>query len=113
MAIGLMRDTITIKSKTITKDSQGFQTETLTTIVSCRAYREGRHGSAAWRNRAAYTDATESFTIRNPATNIDTSMIIENRGKTFEIVSIENVKGRGMYLEILAKAVEPNGSINY
>ncbi len=27
----------------------------------------------------------------------------------FNITSVENVKGRGMYLEVLAKEVEPSG----
>lgn len=107
--IGQMRETISIKTRTITKDSEGFTSESLSTILTARAYVEGRHGSAVWRNRAAFTDATEAFTIRKPSVDIKNDMVIEWRGTVYEIDSVEDVKGRGMWLEILAKAVTPNG----
>ena len=30
-------------------------------------------------------------------------------GDRFEITSVEDVKGRGMYLEVMAKVVKPGG----
>lgn len=113
MAIGQMRESIEIKSKTITFDTSGFQTETYTTVLSARAYVEGRHGSSTWKNRAAFTNATDSFTIRKPGVTITTAMLIDFNGKTYTIESIEDVKGRGMYLEILAKVVEKSGQHSY
>jgi hypothetical protein len=36
-------------------------------------------------------------------------MVIIHSDKRFEITSIEDVKGRGMYIEVLAKEVVPSG----
>jgi hypothetical protein len=36
-------------------------------------------------------------------------MVLVCDGDRFEITSVENVKGRGMYLEVLAKEVKPSG----
>lgn len=92
------------------KDSEGFQTEFDNIVASVRAYREGRHGNEKWANRAVFTEATDLFRIRRiPGLTITTAMVVMNQGIRFEITSIEDVKGRGMYLEILAKEVNPSG----
>ena len=109
MALGRMLTPITINSVTNSPDSEGFPTITRTPVVSCKAYREGRHGSEAWRNRAACTDATDLFVIRDPHVTIKTDMEIVCGEQTFQITSVENVKGRGMYLEILGREVVPSG----
>jgi hypothetical protein len=36
-------------------------------------------------------------------------MVVVNEDSRFEITSIEDVKGRGMYLEVLAREVVPGG----
>ena len=79
-------------------------------LKSIRAYREGRHGTEKWANRAAFTDATDLFRIRKvPDFTPTTDMLIEYKGEMFEITSVEDVKGRGMYIEILARQVKPSG----
>ena len=91
-------------------DSEGFKSETEVWLKSIRAYREGRHGSERWANRAAFTDATDLFRFRtSPDFAPTTDMFIEHKGERFEITSIEDVKGRGMYIEILAREVKPSG----
>ena len=40
-----------------------------------------------------------------PGMTITTDHIILSQGEKFEIVSVEDVKGRGMYVEVLAKKV--------
>ena len=88
------------------KDSEGFSTESHVVIASIRAYREGRHGNQKWANRAAFSEATDLFCFRCiPGMPITTAMTILNNGERFEITSVENVKGKGMYIEVLAKAV--------
>ena len=109
MALGRMTTRIAIKSKTITTDSEGFQTEALSLVASVRAYREGRHGSEAWRNRASFTDATDMFIFRDPHVAITTAMVVVCGEQTFEITSVENVKGRGMYIQVLGREVVPSG----
>ena len=107
MALGQMTGFADIIALTETRDSEGFVTETETTLASVRCYREGRHGSEKWANLAAFSEATDLFRIRViPGVPVTTEHFIVYGGEKFNITSVENVKGRGMYLEILAKKVE-------
>jgi hypothetical protein len=36
-------------------------------------------------------------------------MVLSHSDKKFEITSVEDIKGRGMYIEVLAKEVIPSG----
>ena len=108
MSYGKMNGFIKILKKIKTKDSDGFIVESTEVLHSIRAYREGRHGNETWANRASFTSATDLFRFRViPNFEVTTSMIIECDGSKFEIYSVENVKGRGMYIEVLATKVEP------
>ena len=70
----------------------------------------GRHGSEKWANRTTFTEATDLFIIRAiPGTKLSTDMTILCDDENFEITSIEDVKGKNMYIEILAKKVTQNG----
>ena len=101
---------IDIIEKRIQKDPEGFKVQTDEVIASVRAYREGRHGSERWANRASFTDATTLFRFRSiPGITVTTAMVIACEDDRFEITSVEDVKGRGMYVEVLAKEVEPSG----
>lgn len=92
------------------KDSEGFKTEVDNIVASVRAYREGRHGNEKWANRASFSEATDLFRFRHiPGLTITTSMALIHNDKRFEITSVEDVKGRGMYIEVLAKEVVPSG----
>lgn len=86
------------------KDSEGFSTSVDEVLASVRVYREGRHGSQRWANLAAFSEATDLFRFRClPGLTVTTDHIIVSGGERFEITSVENVKGRGMYTEVLAK----------
>ena len=108
MSYGKVNGFIKILKKIKTKDSDGFIVESTEVLHSIRAYREGRHGNETWANRASFTSATDLFRFRIiPKFEVTTSMIIECDGSLFDIYSVEDVKGRGMYIEVLAKKVEP------
>lgn len=110
MSFGKMNTFIDIVEKTTIKDSEGFSTETDNILVSVRAYREGRHGNEKWANRATFSEATDLFRFRcQPGITVTTAMVIVCDDGRFEITSVEDVKGRGMYLEVLAKEVKPSG----
>lgn len=110
MSFGKMNKFIEITQKQITLDDEGFQTETDVVLARVRAYREGRHGSEKWANRAAFSEATDLFRFRTiPSLTVTTDMRLLCDGSVFEITSVEDVKGRGMYIEALAKAVQPSG----
>ena len=88
------------------KDSEGFATQLEVTLASVRVYREGRHGSERWANLAAFSEATDLFRFRViPGVTVTTEHFIVFEGERFDITSVENVKGRGMYIEVLAKKV--------
>ena len=110
MSFGKMNTKIRIISKEKILDDEGFSHMEETIVAEVRAYREGRHGSKKWANMAQFSDATELFQIRViPGIEITKDMQIICEGRTFEIKSTENVKGRGMYLEILAREVVASG----
>ena len=89
------------------KDEEGFSTQGDIVLASVRAYREGRHGNQKWANRAAFSEATDLFRFRTiPNLAITTAMAIVCDGERFDITSVEDVSGRGMYVEVLAKKVE-------
>ncbi len=88
------------------KDSEGFTTTADEILASVRVYREGRHGSERWANLAAFSEATDLFRFRIiPGLTITTDHILVCEDGRFEITSVEDVKGRGMYTEVLAKKV--------
>ncbi len=110
MSFGKMNTQIQITQKQVTLDDEGFQTESDVVAATVRAYREGRHGSEKWANRAAFSEATDLFRFRTiPGVRISTDMRLFCDGIVFEITSVEDVKGRGMYIEALAKEVQPSG----
>lgn len=104
MSYGKMNTFADIVSTTQTKDSEGFSVPADEILASIRVYREGRHGSQRWANLAAFSEATDLFRFRVvPGIEITTSHILVCDDGRYDIVSVENVKGRGMYLEVLAK----------
>ena len=106
MSFGKMNTLIEIVQPQTVKDAEGFSTERAVVLASVRAYREGRHGNQKWANRAAFSEATNLFRFRCiPGITITTDMAIICADERFEITSVENVKGKGMYIEVLAKAV--------
>lgn len=91
------------------KDSEGFTSDGETTLAELRVYREGRHGSERWANLAAFSEATDLFRFRSvPGLTVTTEHFLVCDGERFNIISVEDIKGRGMYTEILARKVVPS-----
>ena len=110
MSFGKMNTFIDIIEKVTINDWEGFSTEIDNIVATIRAYREGRHGTEMWANRATFSEATDLFRFRCiPGVTITTAMLIVSDDGRFEITSVEDVKGRGMYTEVLAKEVKPSG----
>ncbi len=110
MSFGKMNVRISIVMESITKDAEGFATKTEIILAPMCAYREGRHGSQKWVNRAAFSEATDLFRFRViPSLTVTTAHMVICGNDRFEITSVADVKGRGMYLEVLAKKVTPDG----
>ena len=104
-----MRHFIEILSTESQKDSHGFTTSTDTVLAKIRAYKETRHGNTAWRNRAAFSNANALFRFRTiPRITITTAMFIRSDDERYNIISVEDIRGRSMYVEVLAELVTPS-----
>lgn len=109
MSFGRMDTFIDIMEQRKVLDSDGFSSMQDVTVASVRAYREGRHGSEKWANMAAFSEATDLFRFRViPGLTITTAMSLVCGGERFQITSVEDVRGKGMYIEVMAKAVNPS-----
>ena len=104
-----MRHFIEIISTEPDKDSMGFTKQNEIVLVKVRAYMETRHGNTAWRNRAAFSNANALFRFRTvPDLAVTTAMFIRSGNERYNIVSVEDIRGRGMYVEVLAELVTPS-----
>jgi head-tail adaptor len=98
---------IDIISTTPTKDAEGFITHGDNIVASVRAYFEPKNSTEKWSNMAQFSEATALFRFRKlPSVTVTTSMVITCDTGRYEILSVEDVKQRGMYLEILARKIE-------
>ncbi len=109
MSFGKMNTFIDIISTEPVKDAEGFVSHGDNLMVSVRAYKEERHGNEAWKNRASFSTASALFRFRKiPGVQIETDMVIVCDTGRYNIVSVEDVKGKGMYIEALAEKIEPS-----
>jgi hypothetical protein len=108
MGFGKMNCFCEIISNAPVRDAEGFTVNTDHVLASIRAYREDRHGNVTWANRAAFSAASALFRFRViPGLTVDPSMFIVCEDGRYRINSVENVRGRGMYYEVLAEKLEP------
>ena len=106
MSIGRMSSFIEIVSNEPVKDSEGFVINGSMTLASVRAYKEERHGNEKWANRAAFSTATVLFRFRKiPGLTVTTAMFIVCGDERYNIISVEDIKGRGMYVEALVTII--------
>ncbi len=114
MSFGKMNSFIEIVSAKNVTDSEGFSKRKETILANVRAYKEERHGNKVWANMAAFSEATALFRFRKiPGVNITTKLLILHDGVRYDIVSVENVKGKNMYIEVLVKKSEASCPTNY
>lgn len=111
MGLGLMNKPAKLCEKTLVTDSEGFSSQRVAVLADIRVFVEGRHGSERWANLAAFSEATELFRFRKiPNVKVTTKQYIIFEDEEYDILSVEDVKGRNMYIEVLAKkAVASNG----
>lgn len=107
MSYGKMNTFIDIVSAAPAKDADGFVTSGDHVVASVRAYKEERHGNERWANMAAFSEATALFRFRKiPGIEVNASLFIVCSDGRYRIVSAEDVRGRGMYIEVLAEKQE-------
>jgi len=100
---------IHIVSLTPVTDAEGYAQMHETVLASVRAYMEMRHGNEVWKNRAAFSEATCLFRFRViPGLTVTTSHAISCNNVRYRILSVEDVRGRGAYIEVLADTIKPS-----
>ncbi len=110
MSYGKMNTTIDIISTELVKDAEGFVTTGDHILASVKAYKETRNTSARWEriiSNAAFSSVTAMFRFRKiPGLTVDTTLFISDADGRYNILSAEDVRGRGMYVEVLAEKLE-------
>ena len=108
MSFGMMQTFVEIYSTNSVKDEEGFVTKEEVLLLKTRAYKENRHGNEAWKNRASFTTATALFRFRKPPViDISTThvLVCKGKGEKYNILSVEDIREKGMYVEVLAEKV--------
>lgn len=110
MAFGKMNTKIQILSTEQVKDKDGFTVDVETVLASIHAYKEVRNTSARWERiigNAAFSGVNALFRFRKvPELTVATSHFITDLEGRYNIVSSEDVRGRNMYVEVLAEKIE-------
>ena len=105
-----MNTLIDIISTDPVKDAEGFVTKGDNILASVKAYREVRNTTAKWERiigNAAFSSVTAMFRFRKiPGLTVTTSHFISEADGRYNIISAEDVRGRGMYVEVLAEKLE-------
>ncbi len=109
MSFGKVNSFINIVASVPSKDAEGFAVNADKPLATVRAYKEEKHGSEAWKNRAALSSASALFRFRRiPSLTVTTDMFILCNGERYNIVSVDDVRSRGLYIETLAEKHEPS-----
>lgn len=104
MSFGKMNVPIQILSVHYVKDKDGFAQPQEEILACVRAYKEDKNTTEKWTNRAVLQDASALFRFRViPNLNITTEMVIDCFVGRYNILSIENVRGKNMYLEVVGR----------
>ena len=107
LRLGRLSGKMNVYRKIKTQDADGFTVQTEELMFTVRCYREGRLGGTSEANLTLQTAATDIFQVEAiPGFEFTREYLIEHNGQRFEILDVDAVKGRGFYVEILAKRLE-------
>jgi SPP1 family predicted phage head-tail adaptor len=103
MNIGKMNMRIEIILPTSVTDSEGFSAVNDVVVANVRAAREEKLSEAAVNSATAAVSKTV-FTMRKiPNVDITTDNIIVCCDRRYNIISVDNCKGHGMYVTVTAE----------
>ena len=108
MEIGDLRHRITFQKKTTIINDNGFEIETWENVKMVWAAVSNLHGREYFAAAAVQAESTVKFTIRYTP-DIDTTMQILFRNKSYNIIAIDNIKYKNHFIEIKAKEVGGGG----
>ena len=104
MSIGDLNTPIQILRLRFGRDRDGFPTESEELVACVRAKAEMRNATEKWNGRAVLRDASAVFTFRRiPHIEITTDMVIVCGADRYNIISVENVRNRNLYTQVVAR----------
>ena len=104
MSISDLNTPIQILRLRFGRDRDGFQTESEEIIACVRARAETKNATEKWSNRTVLREASAIFTFRwIPHIDITTDMVIVCGADRYNILSVENVRGRNLYTQVVAR----------
>lgn len=107
MSFGKLNTFIDIINTEPVKDSEGFATTGDVIIAKVRAYFEQKNSTEKWTNMAQNSNVNALFRLRViPNITLTDKHIIICDGKRYNIFSVENVRGRNMYFEVLWVSID-------
>lgn len=105
MNAGKYNHKIVISEIVTEKDKDGFPVDTKRQVLAPYANIKTTRGMTIIANNSDFEKAYTNFTIRFPKTTITREMLIDFRGKTYEIQYLNNINEANVELEIQAKEV--------
>ncbi len=96
---GELRTRITIETRTASADAGGFPSASWTTLASVWAKWTNLHGSEVWAANAVQANEPATVLIRYRR-DVDATCAVVKGGQRYEIVSLDNIRERGEYMEM-------------
>lgn len=107
--IGELNKKISIYTKTVVEDADGYETETPVLVHSCWAKFTRTSGTELIKANADMSNVRVRFLIRYTSKAIDRKMTVQYGGKEYEIVFINDYEDRHEFIEILCEILTTAG----
>lgn len=103
---GELRTSITLQNRTLTANTGGFASPAWADIATVWAKWVNLHGSEAWQAQSIQAIGSATVLIRYRS-GIDETCAVLKGDVRYEILSIDNVRERGEYLELKVRRMAP------
>ncbi len=102
---GEMRTSVSIQSRTITTDTGGAQKPSWSTVATVWARWENAHGNEALSSDTIQSEQRARVMIRYRS-GVDTTYALLKGSTRYAILSVDNVRERNEYLELIVRAIK-------
>lgn len=96
---------IEIVQYTLTKDSDGFEVKTETSILKTWAQVTNTSGTEILRSNSDFSDVKTRFLMRSPKVTLNKDMVIKFSGNVYNITYINDYSYDKNYTEIMTELV--------